>query len=1130
MSVINYAVEIITEQTSFTNTAYGLVAGIFRYITGRPGYVGSAVYPKNEDLSDNTHVWYEGWIMKDKMSNPTRSADLSQTGDYATMSGFNFSIRNDIKLWVYIRDNAIYLTNRTINFYVVVDGIFYMAWSGVVSNNPYDDINYEFICTDPFKKLHKMIPPIVVDQTSYPGSSPDSQGTTIPVVIGDCTYAKLTVISDAPVNDTLVVSKLTKDENFEIKACGAKTYKTTGLANPELELYTKNVSYILDALKDHYIYAAKGGGEIDSDQLLRITGNDATTIAGITKVKLGSSFDFTTETIFNQSYAYDPRQGEGVPFIKAYTATTFTHSQKGDVFQGMWDIRSEAEIEYAHIDMSNAGAGCNQILLEISMNQNCTVTIHKDSPTGEMIGRVPIISGPLAWVTVDIKKQYGTDVDIFINFAGGNAKYHGYVNILKTLRPTHNKSDISTWFLSSLYMPYTHVVSTHGIKEFVSDAAGPMVFIYNDQTLAMEQVQGIVLNQVIDTTGSMGHPQLGMYTSRMKKDGSVIYMVPIVPRQWEIFIDQNGYIDSDSGPVKSITSNSQSIVGFSLCDRSQRTNCSIHFPEYGNKKNLYKFSFRVSYPPEQLLTEYDSLYLAFDMLAVPSEPVDIRMFAEYSMIDAYGNVIDMLTDGEVEPAVFYPIDESVQPDRIGFDSLPDEYYAHGGYRIVTGDVLWPYVDYNGNGEEQTMKGLLKLSDDIFGAIKDGTTTNMIQVNVYVTSTGATQKDEFGNDLPDPPIGLPFTLGVSMKEAGFIGYRSVNPSSDDFYVRVKGETIGGLESNTVYRAFRLMLETYDGILPANIDYTNLPYVRDDWNVGRQINDRKNSFDYISELANQSFVVVYPTRTGKRGLRAWRDPYYKYVGSTWVDQEPTKLSLPVIVDSITWENTEMADLYNDYRIWYDYNEATKKYQCSITITNADQAAFPAIGVMSPAPVTMELWKTWVGGIGGGSYADAKQIWDTISESYRRTWAIQPLPDALAKLSWFPNAMLFKGLPNPVLSTKDSPYKFMDNCIRWITRQKTKAIFQTPIISSTVVAELLQTVQFTDPIYTNSGVRTGWISGIEIDPKKDIMKLTYILEPEDIVIDNLIIERGQLLNVNTHVESGTQTDTVKDGQNRT
>ena len=48
--------------------------------------------------------------------------------------------------------------------------------------------------------------------------------------------------------------------------------------------------------------------------------------------------------------------------------------------------------------------------------------------------------------------------------------------------------------------------------------------------------------------------------------------------------------------------------------------------------------------------------------------------------------------------------------------------------------------------------------------------------------------------------------------------------------------------------------------------------------------------------------------------------------------------------------------------------------------------------------------------------------------------------------------------------------------------------------------------------------------------VLKLGYILQPEDEIIDNLIIERGQLLNDDTHDESGDRDDQVRDSQNRT
>ena len=126
MSTIHYAVEITTDTTG-TDVTYGLVAGVFRFITDRPGYAGTPTYPTWEDTTNNTNVWYEGWLLKDGLSSPSRRVDISQTGDYGTNSGFNFTIRNDTKFWEFIQTNDIWLTNRSVKFYVIIDNVFYQA-------------------------------------------------------------------------------------------------------------------------------------------------------------------------------------------------------------------------------------------------------------------------------------------------------------------------------------------------------------------------------------------------------------------------------------------------------------------------------------------------------------------------------------------------------------------------------------------------------------------------------------------------------------------------------------------------------------------------------------------------------------------------------------------------------------------------------------------------------------------------------------------------------------------------------------------------------------------------------------------------------------------------------------------
>jgi hypothetical protein len=108
-------------------------------------------------------------------------------------------------------------------------------------------------------------------------------------------------------------------------------------------------------------------------------------------------------------------------------------------------------------------------------------------------------------------------------------------------------------------------------------------------------------------------------------------------------------------------------------------------------------------------------------------------------------------------------------------------------------------------------------------------------------------------------------------------------------------------------------------------------------------------------------------------------------------------------------------------------------------------------------------------------------------------------------------------------------LKNCTEWLTRQKAEVKFSTQLDSDSVKTELLHAVSFTDPVYTHNETRTGWVTEVEFDINNNTLKLGYILQPEDEIIDNLIIERGQLLNDDTHAESGSQDDQVQDTQDR-
>lgn len=1128
-------------------------------------------YPTWEDGSYNTHAWTEGWIIQDEIGDPARFIDISETGDYGTISGFEFGLRNDTPatgaspLWKWVRDNGIHFTNRVVNLYLIIDDRFYIIWSGVVENNPADDINYRFKCQDSFKKVHKMMPPKVVDRNTFPGSDDDSQGKSIPVSIGNVTYAKLQTVNDNTVLTNLVLSENLPGEMFSAEAAGAIYYDTALYTSPHLFLYTKGVNFAASALKDKYIYIAKGGGLADTDRLIKILDNAATDASFFTELYLESAFEFVSMDKFNDDYAYDPYYSEDNIEHWSFETTDIYGCQLSD--QAIWatpsftyitDIHQSSYWGYEHIDFYNNGVGSTQININIrySPQTDALLDVRLGSPTGTLIGTLHLLYDPehtngVWYDKIKIKRQFGNDVTIYFVLRGsyrfeGASVLHFYSFNVGGLHPNDN-----TWWFSVIDMVSAHLVSDRAISEYVSDENNvPYLYVFNKDRQEMERVSNQILSLLPTQEGPSGHPEFALYSSNLQKSGDVRYFVPIGLSQWGVSVDKDiglylygnpwvylisGYIKvGENYRTKRINHNITKLFPYiNIADRSTFNEVELRFPDQGGPTNTYQFAVRMAIPTEYLKQEMDTMYACMDMeiysyrIAPSIDEVPIRLMIIYDVLDPYGNIIDLESTIDYSAVnVAYPMDQVPASSRIAFFTIPREYYANGGTNDFSNENIWGLAGEDASGEPVTMRSMLELPSEVWDAIKDGTSSRMLQARVIITSNGASAEQ-----------GSNFTLSVALKEACLIGEKTMNPINQDYYCRIKGELLtDGSDSSTVYRAFRLMLEEYDGLSPVNdIDYTNLPVVRDDWPVGRQLTDRKNSFEYIRELAKHSFVAVYPTRQGKRGLKAWRDDV-----DTVMFIDETK----ILRDSISrWEKTSVSDLYNDFRLWYNWSAASGNYLDSITLTATDQyypvvggvtaatAGFPGTTAMMDYPSDLQVWKTYVGGISPNSYTDAEIMWTFAHESFDIAAAIQPLPKQLSELPWYTNTYLFNNQTFVGASKADSPYKYLENLALWTTLQKDEVRFDLPITSENCVLELLDFVQLSDTIMTDSETRIGWITGIEFIPTKNIMRVTVLLNPSEIREDLVIKERGQLLNFNKYTEPGNEyTGIIADGQGRT
>jgi hypothetical protein len=315
MSVIHYAIEIflpgITEEDSSIGLALDgdLEYSVIRIVTDRPQYDGSTVVPKWQDDSDNTHVWHNGILSENGISNPNRSINLKGTGEYGTMSGFNFSVSNAMvastahPFWHKCQDYGINFINRKVNFYVVVDDIFIMAWSGIISSTPYDETTFKFICNSDFKTVHKSIPPNTINDTNYPDSISESKGKAIPACLGRIPYASIYNVDGLPEEVDLV-----KDGTTLWKTAQATTYVASDttiavtLKTPYLSFNSDEATFLGDG--NHYLCAVAGGGSPDTARCYAII-NSSTTSAGlagsVTSVFLSERLDVDATT-FNSTY------------------------------------------------------------------------------------------------------------------------------------------------------------------------------------------------------------------------------------------------------------------------------------------------------------------------------------------------------------------------------------------------------------------------------------------------------------------------------------------------------------------------------------------------------------------------------------------------------------------------------------------------------------------------------------------------------------------------------------------------------------------------------------------------------------------------------------------------------------
>ncbi len=189
----------------------------------------------------------------------------------------------------------------------------------------------------------------------------------------------------------------------------------------------------------------------------------------------------------------------------------------------------------------------------------------------------------------------------------------------------------------------------------------------------------------------------------------------------------------------------------------------------------------------------------------------------------------------------------------------------------------------------------------------------------------------------------------------------------------------------------------------------------------------------------------------------------------------------------------------------------------------------------------WKDFV--IGVDDYTSAKDLWDRAKNSYTLNKRIRKAPADRTQLEY---AIETNFLDGPKTNTTKYPqwntasidydeyaFKYTQQLVEWSTKQKLQVSYSVPITTDTIKIELMDNIFLSDPIITPAvgEYGKGWVTSIQLDPKKNQIKLTVTFEVLFFIPPTIIDQCGDIwergYNTIDIIETGSQPDNILEGE---
>lgn len=1030
----------ISDNTTDTNSDWGLDSGVFYWITGRPGYAGSG-YSGDAPASK---TWKEGIITAQNQIEPViRIIDITTGGSYGSLSGFSFEIDNTSKFWNLLESNSYYFVNRAVNVYVFLSDVSYQVWGGVVSEVDFNETSYTFKCEDKFKTIHKNIPQEVLTKESFPDITPDSEGKTIPVCIGDINRAELTSVE--------------------------------GRSKP-IDL-----------------------GQINGNTIY------STVIRG--------------ETI---SAGDNPKYTIAVPNKIIWSGEFAT----GDYF------------------------------LRVIKGDEQTVRILNNATSSN-------VSDPddITTVTLELENL----LDNFV-FAEDGA-------------PVGGTQTNDTWYCQIVKGSVVHLFSNSEIDSFVK-TGNDIGLVYWDKD-ADEYVNAPELIKSTDTTSSndYGHPNMLISPRDLNLSGDFKRLVSVVPDK--IVYNTAYTLDITLNRAYEITLNefSGQNINTNLLDKDRTTGYTLTTsPTLSGLYLVLDVYFQ-----DIIIQDMDELYLVID--GKYTAPQTYTLVFEAWPVDYWGNRFDQKAfkfikadypkvDDEQDfiPDYYYNPSGDLDGRSSRFHEIVNsslqfkDYFKIGAGENADETKSWSANDINDIKSISHFELLIVLD----GLASGSRSIEINQVGFVAAKKMNLVKDRFFNKIKGEVVsGTQSNTPKKAFEHILESYDGISSSDIDYGNLTSstantfkvGRQLNDIKKSNVYLR-NLAEQTYIGIFPTREGKRGFSYWRDNDTptvthdestilngmikkfdktlISKTYNDlevkfsespAENDFDkslFVSKISETSFPAAFES-TG-----------------TDVSVAPTAALTSVTIRNYAMNGIDLvAEIVfgSNPSAWFTAGEycsfdggngiifyfgVIKFVDDSIDTVYVDiknntglaGGQFTATGTVYANGTNIPDWSTYVGGI--SDYVTAKKWWDICNESYQRTLYVNKLPDNLSKGTWLPENENFE---EGTGGSGNTAYKLLQNHVEWTSRQKEIVDYSVPINAANMALELLSPVTFSDAIYTNNTERLGWIQRIKYDFDEKLIDIQLILNPTDIITDNVIIETGSAPD--TYTESGSAPDTITEGQ---